>query len=135
MIGDFDDYGCSGVQSFDVTLSNDLQDVKDVCEDGGIKEKILSKRTIEAKVVINLVANDADKFRRFRSGSDVRFAYNGGVKSGGNWVAGRCFNLYLPEAKITEYEVTDTDGIVTIEATIQAYVKTDGQGEAFFNFL
>lgn len=135
MIGDFSDYGCAGVQSFDLTLSNDLTDVKDVCEDSGIKEKILSKRTVEAKVVLNLTRHDADKFHRFHQGSDVRFAYNGGLKSGGNWIAGRSFNTYIPEAKITEYEVTDTDGIVTIEMTIQAYVKTDGQGEVFFNFL
>lgn len=135
MIGDFSDYGCAGVQSFTATLSNDLTSVKDVCEDSGIKEKILSKRTVDVKVVLNLVKHDADKFHRFHQGSDVRFAYNGGVKSGGNWVPGRCFNMYLPEAKISEYEVTNTDGIVTIEMTIQAYVKTDGQGEAFFNFL
>lgn len=135
MIGDFSDYGCAGVRKFDFSLKNDLVDVPDLCTASGIGDKLLSKRTCEAKVVLNLTRHDADKFRRFRTGADIRFAYNGGVKSAGNWIAGRCFNLYMPDAKITDYQITDTDSVVTIEITVQAYVKTDGLGEVFFNFL
>lgn len=135
MIGDFDDFGCAGVRSFTFSLSNDLVDVPDVCQTSGVSDKLLDKRTAEAKVVLNLTKHDADKFRRFRSGSDIRFAYNGGAKSAGNWIPGRCVNLYMPEAKVTEYAISDADSIVTIEMTIQAYVKTDGLGEVFFNFL
>lgn len=135
MIGDFDDYACSGAQSFKATIANTLQNVPDICEESGIAEKLLSQRVVSTDLVLTLRKHDADKFRRFRQGSDIKFAFNGGIKEGGNWVAGRCVNFYMPQAKVTSYAVTDTDGIVTIEMTLTAYVPANGDGEVYVNFV
>lgn len=135
MLGDFDDYGCSQAQSFTLTVSNELTNVPDICEDSGIAEKLLSQREVTGELVLTLARHDADKFRRFREGSDIKLAFNGGIKSGGNWVAGRCVNIYLPQAKISSYKLGDADGVVTIEMTITAYVPASGAGEIYVNFL
>lgn len=135
MIGDFDDYGCSGAQSFTLTITNTLQNVIDICETSGVAEKLLSQREVTAEVVLTLKRHDAEKFKKFRNGDDIRFAFNGGIKSGVNWVAGRCVNVYMPQAKVSAYSVTDTDGIVTIEMTLTAYVPASGLGEVFVNLL
>jgi hypothetical protein len=135
MLGDFDDYGCSAAQSFTATISNTLENVPDICEESGIAEKLLSQRQVTVECVLTLQRHDADKFRRFREGSDVKFAFNGGVKSGGNWVAGRCVNLYLPQAKVSSYKVGDANGVVTIEMTLTAYVPASGAGEVYLNFV
>jgi len=135
MIGDFDDYGCSGAQSFTLTVTNTLQNVPDICEESGIAEKLLAQREVAADVVLTLSRHDAEKFKKFRKGDDIRLAFNGGVKDGGQWVAGRCVNVYLPQCKVSEYSVTDTDGIVTIEMTVTAYAPASGAGEVYVNFV
>ncbi len=135
MIGDFDDYGCSGAQSFNLTVTNTLQNVPDICEESGIAEKLLSQREVSAEIVLTLSRHDADKFKKFRTGDDIRLAFNGGIKDGGQWVAGRCVNVYMPQAKVSSYSVTDTDGIVTIEMTVTGYVPASGAGEVFINFV
>lgn len=135
MIGDFDDYGCSNAQSVTITLSNELQKVPDICEESGVASIINVSRLVEVECVLTLQKHDADKYSRFRQGSDVRFAYNFGTKSGGNWVAGKCGCFYMPAGKISAFEVSDADGIVTINMTIQAYVDSSGNGEFYLNFL
>jgi len=135
LLGDFDDYGCSNAQSFTLKVTNTLEDVPDICQDSGIAEKLLSQRVVTADLVLTLQKHDADKFTRFRQGDDIKFCFNGGVKSGGNWVAGRCVNFYLPQAKISSYKVADSNGVVTIEATLTAYVPASGAGEIYLNFV
>jgi len=129
MIGDFKDYGCSSAQSFTLTVSNTLQNVVDICETSGVSEKLLQQREVTADVVLTLKRHDAEKFKKFRNGDSITFAFNGGIKSGVNWVAGRCVNVFMPStSRVTAYSVTDTDGIVTIEMTITC-------GEVFVNLL
>lgn len=135
MIGDFDDYACSGAQSFTATIANTLQNVVDICAESGVAEKLLNQRVVTVDTVLTLRRHDADKFKKFRRGDDIRFCFNGGVKEGGNWVAGRCVNFYMPQAKISAYAVTDTDGIVTIEMTLTGYVPASGAGEVYINFV
>lgn len=135
MIGSFSDYGCSGAQSLTMTLSNTLNNVLDLCEETGIAEKILTQREVSVEVVLTLSSYDAEKFKRFRRGDDVRMAFTGGVKTGGNWTAGRCVNVYMPQAKISEFQLSDSDGIITIEMTLNPYVAADGLGEVYMNFI
>lgn len=135
MIGDFDDYGCSSTQSFTFTLSNESQDVNDICEESGKSGTIATKRSATIDCVLTLNKHDADKFHRFHSNSDVRFLFNFGSKSGGNWEAGKSGCVYVPAARITEYKVSDSDGLVVIEMTMKAYVGSQGLGEVYLNFV
>jgi hypothetical protein len=65
----------------------------------------------------------------------LRFAYNFGIKSGGNWQAGYCGNLYIPTATITSYSLTDLDSVVGVEMELKAFVDSSGNGEVYLNFL
>lgn len=135
MLGTFADYGCAGAQNFTLTVSNELQDVLDICAESGVAAKLLSQRIVTIETTLTLSKNDAIKFTKFRQGDDVRFAFTGGIKSGGNWVAGRCVNFYLPQCKISSFQRSESDGIVTMDLTLQAYVGSDGLGEVYVNFL
>lgn len=135
MIGDFDDYGCSGAQSFNLTVTNTLTNVPDICEESGIAEKLLSQREVSADVVLTLARHDAEKFKKFRQGDDIRLAFNCGVKDGGQWIAGRCCSVYMPQGKVSSFAISDSDGVVTIEMTVTAYVPASGAGEVFINFV
>lgn len=135
LIGDANDLACFCASSIDITVTNDIQDVNCVCAESGVQEKLISGRSIEINLVGVMERHDADKFQKFRSNTDVKFLYNFGSKSGGNWVAGTCCSIYVPSATISAHELGDDAGIVTMQISIRPYVPTDGSGEFFINFL
>lgn len=135
LIGDSDDIVCFCAESIDIKLTNDIVDEKCVCAESGVQEKIHNKRTVEATIVGFLERHDADKFNKFANNSDIRMAYNFGTKSGGNWIAGKCGNVYFPSATVSAFKLGDSNGLVTMEITVKAYVDSSGNGEFFINFL
>jgi len=135
LFGQFDRFACAGAQSFSFNISKELQNVPDICAESGVGEKLITKRVVTAELTLTLAQHDADAFRKFSAGDTTQFSYNGGVKSGGNWVAGRCVNICMPQCKISSFQLTDSDGIVTIQATLTAFMEADGLGEVYVNFL
>lgn len=134
MVGDADDIFCFGAQSVALTLSNEVTDVLDICERTGRSGTNVTARSVTAEVVALMQQHDVDKFRRFINNEDTQFTYNAGQKTGGNWVAGTCVNLYMPTASITAFSETDGDGLRVINFTVTAYVK-DALGEFYINLL
>lgn len=135
LIGDADDLVCFCASTIDITVTNDIQDVNCVCAESGVQEKIINQRSIEINVVGVMERHDADKFLKFRSNADVKFLYNFGSKSGGNWVPGTVCSIYVPKATVSSHEAGDDNGLVTLNIGIRAYVPVDGSGEFFINFL
>jgi len=135
LLGDADNIVCFCASSIDISIVNNTENVLCACEESGLKEKIISSREVEANIVAILDRHDADKFKKFRSNEDVKFLFNFGSKSGGNWVAGTVGSVYLPSSSISSFELGDENGIVTMNITVRAYVNTQGQGECYINFL
>lgn len=135
MMGDFDDYSCACVQSMSFSFVKTLTSVPCICAESGVAEKIASLREVTMEVTATLDPYDADKFRRFRSNSDISFAFNFGVRTGANWTAGKTCNLYIPTAKISNFRLDDADGVVVMTYTLSAFVDSSGNGEIYLNFL
>lgn len=135
MIGDSDDFACFCAESVEITLTNDIQNQECVCAESGVADKVHNQRTVEAKIIGFLERHDVEKFDKFVNNSDVRFAYNFGIKSGGNWVPGKCGNIYMPSATVSAFQLGDSNGLVTMEITVKAYVDSQGLGEFYINFL
>jgi len=135
LFGTFDRTVCSQVQSFTATLTNELQDVPDICAESGIGEKRSISRSTEVAIVMSLAKHDADVYEKFRTGDIVKFAFNGGVRVGGNFVAGRVVNFFMPEAKVTAFEVSDQDDVVVINATLSSEANSQGLGSVYVNLL
>lgn len=135
MLGDFDDYGCSGAQSVNISVANEIVKVPDICEESGVGASILSSREVTAEVVLTLARHDADKFRRFKEGVTTKALFVAGSKTGGNWVPGKCLAVYMPQAKISSFAVGEADGVVTMNITLTAFVSASGEGEVYLNFL
>lgn len=134
LFGDFDDYGCFGASNVTITLSNTKADLLSLCATSGKEGSLISGRELSIDVVARLEKHDADKFKRFRQGLQTSFTYNVGEKSGGNWVAGKCINFYVPTATISSFSLGDQDGVITLNMTLSAYVES-GANEFFVNFL
>lgn len=135
LIGDADDLACFCASSVDITVTNELQDVECVCAESGVQEKIIRQRSIEINLVGILERHDADKFNKFINNSDVKFMYNFGSKTGGNWIPGTACSIYVPKATISAHEAGDDNGLVTLQISVRPYVPADGSGEFYINFL
>lgn len=134
LLGDATDITCFGAQTVTVTLTNDRQVIPDICEESGVAGAVFTGRSIEISVTALLKQYDSKKFHKFHVGTNTPFCYNAGEKSGGNWVAGKCMNIYSPTASITSYQVSDNNGLAVLEMTLRPYVDA-GLGEFYINQL
>lgn len=134
MIGDADDITCFEASSLNFTVTNTKADILSVCEESGKAGSVMTGRDITIEVVALLTRYESDKFKKFRNGDQIRFAYNFGTKTGTNWTAGKCCNIFSPTATITSFALGDSDGLVTLNMTLTPYV-VDGLGELYVNFI
>lgn len=136
LLGDQDDNVCFKANSISMTLSDTRRVIDDICAESGRSGSIINERTATFTLTALLDQYEADKYKKFRNNDNVKFAYTGGQKDGSrNWVPGTVFNLYTPTATISEFNLTDDDGLVSLELTLTTYVNSDGEGEIFLNFL
>lgn len=133
--GTHTDITCYGVESFTFSMDQSVTDVKDICYESGISEKLLNGRDSTVEMVLTLKKHEAQTFKRFRNGDTVSFMYAFGSKTGSNWNAGKCGCLYLPSCEISNFSVADADGIVTINVTLTAFADSSGNPEVYLNFL
>ena len=135
LLGDSTDTTCQNVDNFTFTLTDEVNPVNTVCAVSGRAGQVTSKRMVTVEVEAYLTQYDSQKFKRYRTGDNVRALYTFGVKAGGNWVAGKCGCIYIPTATISAFQLDDKNGIIVMKATLTGYVATDGSGEAFLNFV
>jgi hypothetical protein len=134
LLGDATDTACFGAQTVSMTLSNERVVIPDICEVSGQAGAAFTGRSVEIQVRALLKQYDAGKFKRFREGTKTQFAYNAGEKSGGNWVPGKCVNIFSPTCTITSFQVSDADGLAVLDMTLRTYVE-NGLGEIYANFV
>lgn len=135
LLGDSTDYACFCAQEVNFTLTNTLQNILCICAESGVDQKKVVAREAKVTVKALLPKHEAGNFKRYRANSDTRFAFNFGTKSGGNWVAGTCGNLYIPSGVISKFNMVDLDTMIGIELELSAYVDSSGNGEVYLNFL
>lgn len=134
IIGSGSDITCVPASDVSFSIDKDPVDVLAICAESGKASTLFNGRTVTVEISGYLSQHDASKFKAYRANDTVMFTYNGGTKSSGNWVAGTCFNLFIENAKIINFSLGDTDGIVAMNLTLQAFV-TNSQPEVFINML
>lgn len=134
LFGDFSDITCYCVKSASIKISNELQDLDCLCAESGVTGTLPSKRMVSIDISAELTRHDADKFRRYRLGTETMVTINAGSKTNGNWDAGKCVNIWLARGRVSAHEVVDDNGIVFLNMTVTGYVE-DSLGEFYINFL
>lgn len=125
------------VQASSVDFNGTLgrREIESIAAESGISGSIINGRSGTVKVTVLLDKYDIDKFKRMLEGTDTRFQYNFGTKVGGNWVAGKCGYLYLPNCTVTSYEIVDDGGLATCNFELTPYVDSSANGEMYLGFL
>lgn len=134
MLGEPHEFSVFSAQSLNFTLSNEKVDDGDITAVSGKSGSVIMGRNGQVDLVASLKPFEADRFRRFRQGQKTPFMWNFGRKAGGNWLPGKCGNLYIPTAVISAFRLGDSEGLVTLEMTLRPYVE-NGQGEMYLSFL
>jgi len=134
MIGTFDENICREASAFSLTIDRPNVDVDSFCAESGVAEKIPESRAVTGSATLSLKRYESALFDRLKDNESVSIAMNVGPKTGaGNWIEGKCVNLYVPQAKITAHNVTG-DTYITVEIEFNGFVSSS-QEDVFINFL
>lgn len=129
------DNTCIKASSVTFALADTVRPTNDLCSPTGLRGSIINGRAITVEVTAELQKYDVEAYRRYRLNDTVRFQASFGVKSGGNWVPGKCGLVYISTAKISAFDIVDDDGVATLQMTLTAFANAQGQGEGYLNFL
>lgn len=135
LIGDAASYLTLIPSSVSFSMQLERRVIDDLTSDNGRSGSIISGRTATLSVTALLPKHDAEVWRRLREGSDTRVQVAGGEKSGGQWVAGNCWYLYGASGVVSSWEVSDDDGLASIDFEITFYADASGNGEVYFGQL
>lgn len=133
MIGSQAENACICAQEVAVTISKEVEDVDCICEESGIKEKIPVGRSAEMVVTATMKKHDVSLLDALLKNSGISAMLNAGPKTGGNWLAGRCFNVYMQTCTVGKYSTTG-DSFIQVEITLKGYVSSSTK-DIFLNFL
>jgi hypothetical protein len=134
-LGDATDNVNFCAQSISFSFANENTQVLCVGAETGVDANFFQGREITVSITGKLDQYDANMINKFLNNTELRFMYNVGEKSGGNWVAGKCASLYLPSCTVSSYAVEDLDGLVGIAIELTGFVDSNGNGEVYLNFL
>lgn len=132
-IGNQIDNVCICAQTVSVTISKEVEDVDCICEESGIKEKIPTSRSAEMTVTAVLKKHDVTLLDALLKNSRVQAMMNAGPKAGGNWIPGKCFNVYFQNATVSQYTTTG-DSFIQASITLKGYV-TSTKKDVYLNFV
>lgn len=132
-IGTNEDDLCVCAQSVSLTISKEVEDVDCICEENGVKEKIAVSRAVEMSVTAVLNKHDATLLDALLKNSGISAMLNAGPKTGGNWIPGKCFNVYLSNCTVSSYTTTG-DSFIQAEITLKGFV-TSTQKDVYLNFV
>jgi hypothetical protein len=135
LLGDATDNVSLRASKFSGSIDLDVQTIKDISSATGLGGKVVAGRSVKFSIVTVLNQYDAAKFKKYRAGDTVQLQYSFGVKSGGNWVPGKCGCVFLPTAVISGFKIDQDNGVLVLSLDVEAYVDSNGQGEVYLNFL
>lgn len=135
LIGDASDNTCFAASTVDFTMATPTADVLSICAESGKSGSVLTSRNTTIAVTALLQQHDVSKFNRFRENTETRFFYAFGSKSGGNWEEAKSGGIYVPTATISEFEIGNENGLVTLNMTLTAFADSSGNGETYLGFV
>lgn len=132
-IGGPTDNVCICAQTVAITISKEVEDVDCICEESGISEKIPTGRTVEMTISASLKKHDVVLLDALLKNNRVSAMLNAGPKTGGNWIPGKCFNVYFQNATVSQY-TTGGDSFIQANITLRGYV-TSTKKDVYLNFV
>jgi hypothetical protein len=134
LIGGFADTTCRIASQATFTVSTPKTDILDVCSASGINSSIINSREVTFSAVVLFVQHDIGLIDKFINNTTASVMFNTGEKTGSDWDAGTCVNIYMNNATITAHPITNQDGYVAYNLEAKGFVS-DTRKDVHINFL
>lgn len=137
-IGTYDQNFCAldGITSVSATIAVEKPKLGNICAESGRGSSVANARTVTVECQLILDQYESKMWDRMQNNSSISFEYHFGSKDGsGNWIAGKCGSLYIPDCTITALSLSDNEGTVVMDLTLQAHVDSSGNGEVYLGFV
>lgn len=134
MIGGYADYTTRKVIKASCTIGTPKTDVPDLANARGIDSSLIASREAVFTCTILMLEHEAELYDRFLNNTTSSLMFNTGHKSAGNWVAGKCFNLYFPNCTLRKVSNIDNDGYRVFEIEAKAFVDSS-QKDVHINYI
>lgn len=123
MVGSFSDNICRAASEVRINIGIEQEDVTSICAVTGKLETLPTAREVTIEADLILRRYETHLFDKFINNKDVAAMVNAGQNtSAGNWIAGTCFNFYLPQATLTQHE-NSGDTVVLVTVTAKGYIS------------
>ena len=122
-VGSASDNSCICAQSVAIKISKKVEDVDCICEVTGVSEKVPTSRTAEITISATLKKHEASFLTALLNNTNVSVMLNAGSKASNNWVAGKCFNVYMKSSTVGSFK-TSGDSFIAMELTLKGYVTS-----------
>lgn len=126
-LGGFDRNVCVDGNSVTVAVGTPKTDVESYCAESGISESVVAERQVTLSATLILKKHEIREFDTFINNGTTQAMFNHGPKSGGNWVAGKCVNVWMENGSITSHTIADGDGFQVVEIEIKGFVTSTGK--------
>lgn len=134
LIGSFDDTTCIKSTTVSFSIEKTTVDADSICAASGVDEKVPESRTSGMTATTHMRKYETETFDRFKDNVTVSIMMNAGPKDGsGNWIPGKCVNVYMPNAKINQHDLGG-DTFVTIDLGAAGFV-TSSVKDVYVNYL
>lgn len=135
VIGNFARNDCRAGSSFTLNVSTPKTDVDNFCAESGVSESVVLNREVTATATLIFQEHEVDEFDNLIHNTTTSLMFNGGIKdASGNWVPGKCVNVWMPNAKITSNVIGDNDGLMVVEVEAKGFL-TSSDKDLHINYI
>ncbi len=135
MIGDFFENFCRKAIDASFTVAAAKQDANSVCAETGVSESVSLSLESTFTATIQLEKHEVAMFDKFINNTTSQLMFNAGVKDGaGNWIAGKCVNIAMMNAKISSDVIGDANGLSVLQIEAKGF-GTGTEKSFHINFL
>jgi hypothetical protein len=117
-----------------MTISTPKTDVEDFTAESGVSESVVLEREVTLSATLVFKEHEVNELDNLLQNTTTSVMFNHGPKSGGNWEAGKCVNVYMPNAKVQSNVISDQDGLVIVEVELKGFVSSSAK-DVHINFI
>jgi hypothetical protein len=134
LVGDASDTVCRAAGAVTFNIEPSLADVDSVCAESGVMEKLPSERSVTMTATLILAKHEANLYDKFVKNTSTKVMMNIGPKINGNYVAGKCVNIYMGNATITAHPVDAGGQFLVVTLACKGFVDT-AKKDIYINFI
>ena len=110
-----------------------LEDADGITEETGTRSKVATSREVTLEAELILDKHDVSLYNYLVNNETISVMLNCGPKVAKNWVAGKCFNAYMPNAVVTGFSPAG-DQFIIAKISVRGFIDNNYK-DIFVSFI